>query len=293
MRVCFDYSHQNGLRLEESTYNKFADYLMWSGCQFSTISKGLTWEKLDGNDILVIGNPTQTLFDPAEISGILNFVRSGKSLIIFADAGGDLSAQTNLNALSSYFGFTFNDDVLFDRENNAGEPTRVLLQDFSTHEIAKTLQKIFFASGCTINIAASQDPEVNAQGVAFSGITARRKVFIADQWTEADAINAPVAIKGTYYQGRVFAIGNLSILSSLSPKYGWDAADNSILIQGAMAWLMQGATQGHANGGDVVVPAQLSKELYHWAIAAAEKRHWTLAQVISYAIQVFRAQSPK
>ncbi len=293
MRVCFDYSHQNGLRLEESTYSKFADYLVWSGCQFSTIAKGLSWEKLDNSDILVMGNPSQSLLDPAEISGILNFVRSGKSLMLFADAGGDLSARTNLNALCSYFGFTFNDDVLFDRENNAGEPTRVLIRDFSVHEITKTLQKVFYASGCTLTTNASQDPDVSAQGVAFSGITGKRKIFLADQWTEADAINAPIAVKATYYQGRVFAIGNLSILSSLSPKYGWEAADNSLFIQGAMAWLMQGAAQGHAIEGEMVVPAQISKELYQWALAAAEKRKWTLSQIINYAIQVFRAQSPK
>ncbi len=293
MRVCFDYSHQNGLRLEESTYSKFADYLVWSGCQFSTIAKGLSWEKLDSSDILVIGNPTLSLLNPAEISGILNFVRSGKSLMIFADAGGDLSAQTNLNALCSYFGFTFNDDVLFDLDNNAGEPTRVLVRDFSVHEITKTLQKVFYASGCTLSIAASQDPEVSAQGIAFSSTTAKRKIFVTDQWAEVDAINAPIAVKGIYYQGRVFAIGNLSILSSLSPKYGWEAGDNSIFIQGAMAWLMQGAAQGHAAEGDVVIPAQISKELYQWALAAAEKRKWTLSQIINYAIQVFRAQSPK
>ncbi|OLS15696.1 MAG: hypothetical protein RBG13Loki_0688 [Promethearchaeota archaeon CR_4] len=293
MKVCFDYCHQNCLRLEESTYNRFADYLVWSGCQFSAISKGLSWERLDGNDILVIGNPTESLFDPTEISGILNFVKSGKSLMIFGDAGGDLSAQTNLNAICSYFGFTFNDDIVFDQDYNAGDPTRILIRDFSAHEITKTLQKVFYASGCTINIVATQSPDVNTLGLAFTSTTTQRKVFIADQWTEAGAINAPVAVKVNYYQGRIFAIGNLSILSSLSPKYGWDAGDNSLFIQGAIAWLMQGAAQGHDISGEIIVPAQIDKELYQWSLAAAEKRRWTLSQIINYALRVFRAQSPK
>ena len=72
---------------------------------------GITAERLEGADILVLGAPREK-FSVAEFDALKDFIHDGGSLLVLADEGGEEALGTNINYLIEEYGISINNDSL-------------------------------------------------------------------------------------------------------------------------------------------------------------------------------------
>ena len=122
---------------------------------------------LDPYDVLVIAAPTQP-YTTEELNGIHQFVNTGGGLLLLGESG-VLSTDDveDFNVLASYYGISFQRDVVTDPENNMvldrAHPEIPIIENFGEHEVTRNVLKIFLVSGCSIRLSK------NAIALAWGG----------------------------------------------------------------------------------------------------------------------------
>ncbi len=286
--ICFDYSHNNRLEIENTAYAEFIHFLFTSSYKVGKITTGITPEKLKLYDVLVLGSPFESVFTPHEIEIIIDFVTKGGGLFIIHDDGGDDGNETNLNELTSTFGFTFNADTLSDSLNYVRQQNRPLITRFEKHYVTREVEDFVHASGCTLSVEEllSVDENIDIHILARSGLNA----FTTTQnGEEKDSPNVPVLVAVNYFEGKVVGLGNMSILSSLSSTYGFNAYDNNVLTSNIFNWLAYSTEIDGLSFENKVISVPINYALYIWMEKLIEKKKWnTFSDIINFGVKYMK-----
>ena len=285
--IALDYSHNNMLTLEASSYTDFTQFLFASGYKLGKIEAGFgSVITLKDYDAIVISSPKNVDLTPQEIENLEKFVKHGGGLLLVSTRGGDYVNRTNLNELTKKFGFRFVADEVSDSVNYVSLQKRQILEKFKSHYITEQIQKIILSNACSIETFDLEESkkDVRFEVVVRGGLYCFRNLFDGQKWTEEDSPNIPLMVCVEYFKGKVFAFGSLSIFSSLGREYGFNAFDNDFIIANILRWLILDiATEGK------VITVDLQQDLYLWAISVLEKDGWaSFSSLINVSLKSLR-----
>ena len=116
--IGLDYSHNNLLTLEASSFSEFTQFMFTSGYKVGRIESGFNnIDELMKYKVIILSTPKNTNLTAEEIENLEEFVKSGGGLLITSSSGGDHTNDTNLNELTRNFGFEFMSDEINDSVN--------------------------------------------------------------------------------------------------------------------------------------------------------------------------------
>ncbi|MHA2394145.1 MAG: hypothetical protein ACXAEX_19595 [Promethearchaeota archaeon] len=269
--VGFDYTHNNKLTIENNAFTDFVQYLFDSGFQLGKIEAGINSEKLSSYDLFVIGVPhIGPDIDSDEIEVLVDYV------------------------LTKNFGITFNPDRLFDNKDFSKDNSHPIIKNFGHHFITRDLNQFIHSNGCTISIDKSiEDENIDVNGLAFSSEnTSWHTFFTGDAWQDESKQQLPIIGVTHYKLGKVVAIGNLSIFSSLNESYGIKAADNFKLIANIISWLLNKVgTKEEQALKPIYSTVAITQDLFYWIKDMINLGKWkNIEEVINFAIRMLKVR---
>jgi hypothetical protein len=270
--IGLDYSHNNVLTLEASSYVDFTTFLFTSGYKLGKIEAGFDLlPNFDKYDLIILSTPKNIDLRPGEIENLVNYVKNGGSLLVFSSSGSDYRNKTNLNELTKRFGFEFAPDEVNDSMNYVFLQKRPILTKFKPHFITELAKKIVFSSCCSIKLIDDIKKEKNI----------KVEVLIK---LEEDSPKIPLLVSVEYYKGKVVGFGNTSIFSSLGQEYGFSAFDNDILIANIFRWLI-----ADVEVKGKVINVKLNIDLYYWLQDILKKENWeSFSDLINVSLKYFK-----
>jgi len=285
--IAFDYSHNNFLKLETSSFGEFTQFLFASGYKLGKIETGFnSLDNLEKYNVIILSTPRNTSLKVNEIKILEKYVKNGGSLLIVSSSGGDYTNGTNLNDLTQKFGFEFLSDEIYDSVNYVNLQKRPMITRFKPHVITEQIKKIVFSSSCSTKLLDFIEDEKNVkiQWVLQSGLNSWHKRYDGEYWIEEDSPRIPLMIVVEYFKGKVVGFGNLSIFSSLAREYGFSALDNDILIANILSFLI-----GSLESEGKPVTIELNLDLYYWVEDIVKKEKWGNAgDLINVSLKYFK-----
>jgi len=288
--VGLDYSHNNMLTLEASSYADFTQFLFTSAYKLGKIEAGFySLDKVKIYNAIIMSIPKNINLDPREIEVLEEYVRKGGSLLIVGSRGGEHTNRTNINELTRFFGFEFINDEINDSVNYVNMQKRPLISNsnISSHYISENVHRIVLSSACsigTLKLSREEEKNVKVEVIVRGGLNCWRKRFDGKQWVEEDCPKVPMIVTSEYHSGQVAAFGTLSIFSSLGREYGFSAFDNDIIIANILRWL----TLDISYEGKVVT-VDLQRDLFHWGQLIVKQKRWeNLSDIINVSLKYFK-----
>ncbi len=285
--IGLDYSHNNILTLESSSFGEFTQFLFTSGYKLGKIEAGfVSLDNLKKYNIIILSTPKNSNLTPNEIQILESYVKQGGSLLIISSTGGDYTSSTNLNELTQKFGFEFESDEINDSVNYVNLQKRPIITKFNPHVITEQLKRIVFSSSCSVKILDFIEDEKNVKidWVLKSGLNSWRKKFDGESWIEEDSPKIPLMVVVEYFKGKVVGFGNISIFSSLAHEYGFSALDNNFLIANVLNFLI-----GSLDSEGKAVTIELNLELYYWADKIIKQEKWdNISDLINVSLKYFK-----
>lgn len=282
-----DNSHSNILRLENSSFGEFTQFLFTSGYSVAKLESGFnSLNDLKRYKAIILSSPKNVSLKPNEIKTLIDYVKHGGNLLITSSSGGDHTNKTNLNDLTSNFGFEFVSDEINDSVNYINLQKRPLILKFRPHVITEQIKKIVFSTSCSTRILDffEEDKNIKIFGLLLSGLNSWRTIFDGNDWVEEDSPKIPLLVAVEYYSGRVVGFGNSSIFSSLTREYGFTTFDNDLLIANILSWLTTGIeTEGKP------VTIELNLDLYYWVEKIVRDENWeSFSDFINVSLKSFK-----
>jgi len=286
--VGLDYSHNNMLTLEASSYADFTQFLFTSAYKLGKIEAGFySLDKVKNYNTIIMSIPKNINLDPREIEVLEEYVRTGGSLLIVGSRGGEHTNRTNINELTKFFGFEFINDEINDSVNYVNLQKRPLILNFKPHYITENIKKIVLSSACslgTLKLTKEEEKNVKVEVIVRGGLNCWRNRFDGKQWVEEDCPKVPMVLTSEYHNGQVAAFGTLSIFSSLGREYGFSAFDNDIIIANILRWL----TLDVSYEGKVIT-IDIQRDLFHWGDSIVKQKRWNnLSDVINVSLKYFK-----
>ena len=294
-RIGFDHTHNNKLTIENQAFTDFIQYLFDSGFQLGKIEAGIDADKLTSYDLFVIGVPhLGPNLGLDEIDDLVEYVKNGGSLLLINDGGGDYENKNNLSELTKHFGIIFNNDKLYDNKSFSQENSHPVIKDFSPHYITRDLNQFIHSNGCTLTVDKSiEDEKIDINGIAYSSEnTSWHSYLDGEGWHDESKQHLPIIGAVHYELGKVFAIGNLSLFSSLNKSYGIRAADNFKLVSNAISWLLNKAgSEEEKLLKPIYSTVAISQDLFYWAKDMINLGKWKdLEEVINFALRIVKVR---
>ena len=285
--IGLDYSHNNKLTLEASSYNEFTNFLFSSGYKLGRIEAGFdSLEKLQGYDVIILSTPNNVKIEDNEIDIIEKYVKNGGNLLIISSMGGDYTNRTNLKELTHKFGFEFEPDEINDSVNYVYMQKRPLITKLIPHVISDQIKQLVFSSACSLKVLDFIEDEQNIkiEIIAKGGLNTWHRIYNGTDWIQEDCPKVPLIIAVEYYEGKVIGFGNLSMFSSLGHEYGFSAFDNNILIANVLNYL---TTEAISSGK--IINVNLNLNLFYWANKILEDQSWeSISDVVNVAVKYFK-----
>jgi len=285
--VGLDYSHNNMLTLEASSYADFTQFLFTSAYKLGKIEAGFqSLEKVKNYTAIIMSIPKNIYLSPKEIEVLEEYVRTGGSLLIIGSQGGEYNNRTNINELTRKFGFEFIADEINDSVNYVNLQKRPLIADFKPHYITENIKKIVLSSSCSLGTIKipKEEKNIKVEVLVRGGLNCWRKRFDGKDWIEEDCPKVPLLLTSEYYHGQVVSFGTLSIFSSLGREYGFSAFDNDIIIANILRWLTLDIT---AEGK--VITIDIQRDLFHWANYIVKRKRWeNFSDLINVSLKYFK-----
>ncbi|MFX0139553.1 MAG: hypothetical protein ACFFDN_38280 [Candidatus Hodarchaeota archaeon] len=286
--IGFDQTHNNKLTIENTTFTDFIQTLFDSDFKLGKIEAGITYKKLTKYDLFIIGVPNLTSLDSYEINDLIKYVEDGGSILVINDGGGDYENKNNLSELTKNFGISFNSDILFDNKNFSKDKSHPIIKDFKSHFITRDVSQIIHSNGCTLTIDKSiEDDKIDVNIIAFSSEnTSWHKFFTGDGWQDESERHLPIIAATHYDLGKVIAIGNLSIFSSLDKSYGIRSAENLKLVSNMISWLLNKAgSEQEQLIKPIYTTVAINQDLFYWVKDMIKKGKWkNFEEVINFAL---------
>ncbi|MGV9200331.1 MAG: Gldg family protein, partial [Promethearchaeia archaeon] len=287
--VGLDYSHDNKLVLEASSYSEFTQFLFTSGYKLGKIQAGFdSLQKLKNYDLIVLSTPRHEKLSEEEIENLIKYVEEGGNILVINSTGGDKKNRTNLNDLTENFGFKFNPDTIYDSMSYINLQKRPLFTKLTPHVITEQVQKVVLSSACSLEILEfiEDDKDIKIEEVIEGGLNCWRKRYDEEKkdWIREDSPKVPMLVAVDYFKGHVIGFGTLSIFSSLGREYGFTAFDNDVLIANIFRWLTSGGiTEGKT------LTLVLNLQLFYWAKSIVEDENWdSLSDLINVSLKYFK-----
>ncbi len=296
--IGFDYTHNNKLTMENNAFTDFTQYLFDSSFQLGKIEAGITLDKLTKYDIFIIGVPTLGPdLDADEIRELISYVKNGGSLLVINDGGGDYENKNNLSELTKHFGIMFNSDRLFDNKNFSKDNSHPIIRNFSSHFIIRDVIQFVHSNGCTLTIDKSiEDEKIDVNNIAYSSeYTSWHSCLKGDGWHDESKQHLPIIGVAHYHSGKVVAIGNLSIFSSLNKSYGIKASDNFKIVSNIISWLLNKAkTEDEQTAKPIFATVAINQDLFYWIKNMINLGKWeNLEEVINYSLRIAKNKMKK
>ena len=286
--VGLDYSHNNMLTLEASSYADFTQFLFTSAYKLGKIEAGFhSLEKVKNYNAIIMSIPKNINLASKEIDVLEEYVRTGGSLLIVGSQGGEHANRTNINELTRKFGFEFVTDEIKDSVNYVNLQKRPLLAKLKPHYITENVKKIVLSSACslgTTKLTAKEEKNIKVEVLVRGGLNCWRRQFNGNDWIEEDCPKIPLLLTSEYYLGQVVSFGTLSIFSSLGREYGFSAFDNDIIIANILRWLtLDVAAEGK------VITIEIQRDLFHWADSIVKRKNWeNFSDVLNVSLKYFK-----
>ncbi|UCC21250.1 MAG: hypothetical protein JSV62_08230 [Promethearchaeota archaeon] len=282
-----DYSHNNILTLESSSFGEFTQFLFTSGYKLGKIETGFnSLNELKKYKMIILSTPKNIKLQPNEIKILGNYVKNGGNLLIVSSTGGDYTNGTNLNELTRTFGFEFVSDEIYDSVNYVNLQKRPIITRFKPHVITEQINKVVFSSSCSIKILDFIEDEKNIKidWVLQASLNCWHKEYDGEYWIEEDCPKIPLMVVVEYFKGKVVGFGNFSIFSSLAREYGFSAFDNNILIANILSFLI-----GSLESEGKPVTVDLNLDLYYWADNIVKEEKWdSVSDLINVSLKYFK-----
>ena len=284
--IGLDYTHNNHLTLEAPSYADFTEFLFSSGYKLGKIEAGFdSLQKLETYDAIILSSPKNTNLESKEIDILEEYVKNGGSLLIVSSSGGDRINGTNLNELTSKFGFEFVSNEVNDSMSYVNFQKRPILSNFKPHILTEQIHKIVYSSACSIKVLdfIEEDKNIKIEEIVHGGLNCWTRTFNGEEWIEKDNPKIPLMVAVEYYGGKIVGFGNLSMFSSLGHEYGFGAFDNNMIIANILKWLTVGA---YSEGKAITV--NLILELYHWVQSIMKDDNWeSISDLINISLRYF------
>ncbi|MFW9901472.1 MAG: hypothetical protein ACFFDY_09295 [Candidatus Thorarchaeota archaeon] len=285
--IGLDYSHNNILTVESSSFGEFFQFLFTSSYKLGKIEAGFnSLANLEKYNVLILSTPRNINLNEDEITIIEEYVKNGGSLLICSSSGGDYSNNTNLNDLTRKFGFEFAPDEIYDSVNYVNLQKRPMITRFKPHVTTNQIKKIVLSSSCSTKILDFIEDEENIKidWVLQSGLNSWHKRYDGEYWIEEDSPKIPLMVVIEYFKGKVVGLGNISIFSSLAHEYGFSALDNDILIANILNYLI-----GSLESEGKAVTIELNLDLYYWVEEIIKKEKWdNISDLINVSLKHFK-----
>lgn len=292
-KICFDYSHNNKLRLEETPFNSLMDFLAESGFLLAKSELGfINKNYLQQFDCLVIGNMFESFFEIEEIENIVKFVKEGGGLLLISDQGGDYDNHNNISELASQFGIYFNADHMYDPDHFVDKTDFIIVDNFRPHFITQGVGNVVHSSGCSLTLSEEETtPDTVVDGIIFASESARHNSYNGIEWIDEECPGAVILAVAKYFKGKVAAIGNLSMFSSLGASYGLKVESDKILVGNIFSWLLnQAPVIGEDVEHQMLVSVNLEESNYNWAMEQIKEENWqNLSAMLNFALRTLRS----
>ena len=285
--IALDYSHNNKLIVESSSFQDFTTFLFTSGYKLGKIQAGFdSLKKLEQYDCIILSSPNNSKLSDKEIEVLEKYVKDGGNLLILSSMGGDHTNRTNLNELTKFFRFEFVSDTVEDSMNYVNLQRRPLITNIIPHIITEQVKKIVFSSACSVKAFEflEDNEDIKIEILATGGLNTWHRFYDGKNLIEEDTPKIPLMVAVEYYEGKVVAFGNLSMFSSLGREYGFSAFDNNILIANTLKFL----TSDVVSEGKVIT-INLNLDLFHWTNKILNEQDWeNVSDVINLAVKYFK-----
>lgn len=291
---CFDYSHNNTLTIENPSNSDFIQYLFGSSIRLGKIQAGFTsLDKLEKYRMVVIGGPREGIIEIEEIKNLEQYVKNGGNLLIINDEGGDYSANINLSELTQKFGFLYNPDIIGDSMYYHGIQSRVIPQHYEPHPATRNVDQIVLSNPCSIHIneLIEGDENVNILPLITTGLNSYHKRWDGENWIEEeDAPKSILAVAVNYYKGRVIGLTSISMFSSLSSAYGFNALDNHKLIASIFGWLLEPPKDSAGAARDEkLITVSINYNIFAWMEKLILDKKWQNPNdIINFTLKYFK-----
>ncbi len=285
--IGLDYSHNNILTIESSSFGEFVQFLFNSGYKLGKIETGFnSLVNLEKYKVIILSTPRNKNLNENEIKVLEDYVKNGGSLLINSSSGGDYTNNTNLNDLTRKFGFEFIPDEISDSVNYVNLQKRPIITKFKPHIITNQIKKIVFSSSCSIKILdfINVEENIKTDWILKTGLNSWHKRYDGEYWIEEDSPKVPLMVSVEYFKGKVVGFGNLSIFSSLAHEYGFSALDNDILIANILTFLI-----GSLESEGKAVTVELNLDLYYWVENIVKEEKWdNVSDLINVSLKYFK-----
>lgn len=173
-----------------------------------------------------------------------------------------------------------------------------MITEFKRHFITREIKEFIHSNGCTLQIdksieTKSEELNMDVNAIAFSSDDTASHVYFNESkndWIVESVQKIPIIAAAHYGLGKVVAMGNLSIFSSLETSYGIRAADNFKLISNIISWLLNKApTEEWKKTQPIFVSIPLEQDLYYWVNEKIKEGKWkNLEELINFAVKTVK-----
>ncbi|MHA1821385.1 MAG: hypothetical protein ACTSVC_12995, partial [Promethearchaeota archaeon] len=170
------------------------------------------------------------------------------------------------------------------------EQDKVIINNLEPHFITRDVEQFVHSTGCSISVDESieADENIHIHVLAKTGLNGY--IRMADQPDDdIDAPHKPVLVAVEYYKGRVVGLGSLSIFSSLSSMYGFNALDDKILIANIINWLRMSGKPEASLGETKILSLPINMSLALWMEKLVQEKKWhRVADIVNFSIKYFK-----
>ena len=235
--ILFDLTHNEMLDIEDEEFSEFSKLLERLDVKIKkNEQEHLTKQVLATIDLLVIGNPINDFFSSIEIKIIVDFVRSGGSLLLMSEYGSDFLQKTNLNDISGKFGIFFEKNIIKEANSVNQNCTSILhIHEFSNHKMMKQIREINIGGACSLSLNKEAKPLVQTLEKSFWSEVYNKS---SENWVKDDEKLQIISAYAEFGKGKVVALGDIDIFTSNS-KIGIKSLDNRKFLQNIINWLIE------------------------------------------------------
>jgi hypothetical protein len=242
--ILIDLSHGEMLTLDDD----FSDFLkLLHNLNFKiekNDNKDLTKKVLDNIDVLILGNPIDDYFSNIEIKEIVNFVRLGGSLLLVSEYGADYLQKTNLNDISTHFGFLFEKNLIKEENPKNHNCSSILhIHEFPETDFLNGLREVVIGGTCSLYLkkgasALLETNKLNNWSEIYNNSS--------EEWEKDKEQQHIIAAYAKFGQGKVIALGDIDIFCS-DDNIGINSLDNQKFLNNIFSWLVEPVKKSDVN----------------------------------------------
>ncbi len=236
--ILFDLSHNEMLNLSENEFSEFSNLL--ENLSFKIIlneKSEINKDLLEKINILVIGNPINEFFSNNEIENIINYVRTGGSILLISEYGADFLQKSNLNDISgNFFNILFEDNIIKKKnQSNENCSSIISINTFPNHEITNQLREIIIGGSCSLLLKKGATPLLELDTSAW---VEKYDDSTKEWYKEEKKSQFLLSACSKFGRGKVVALGDIDILTN-DVNIGIKQMDNKKFLTNIINWLIK------------------------------------------------------